>query len=176
MTAGPIPEAAPQDRPREPLFDDLLRLLGRLNYTWTNTESLLIHLIAGLAGTTKETAVVIYLTLNTTRARADLVERLAKTGEHARDERERVLAVTGRLLKLAGLRNRYNHCIFAFDPQSGSHRTILMRISDRKDEIRMGKSETIDADALHEIEAAIDDLAALNRAIWALVLDRGYPA
>ncbi len=33
-------------------FDGALVRIGRLNYTWTNTESVLIHLIAGLAGTT----------------------------------------------------------------------------------------------------------------------------
>src|SRR5690606_145654 len=59
-------------------FQQVLLLIGKLNYTWTNTESLLIHLIAGLAKVDKETAVIIFLTLNTTRARIDLVERLAK--------------------------------------------------------------------------------------------------
>jgi hypothetical protein len=59
-------------------FQDILLLLGQLNYTWTNTESLLIHMIAGLALSDKETAIVIFLTLNTPRARIDLVERLAK--------------------------------------------------------------------------------------------------
>jgi hypothetical protein len=53
-------------------FDDLLLLVGRLTYSWAKTESLLIHLIAGLARVDKETAVVIFLTLNTTRARVDL--------------------------------------------------------------------------------------------------------
>jgi hypothetical protein len=49
-----------------------------MNYMWTNTESLLIHVIAGLCGTDKDKAVIIFLTLNTTRARIDLVDRLAK--------------------------------------------------------------------------------------------------
>ena len=30
-------------------FDDFLLKIGKLNYSWTNTESLLIHFIAGLA-------------------------------------------------------------------------------------------------------------------------------
>ena len=72
-------------------FDEILLLVGRLNYTWTNTESLLLHLIAGLSGTTKDVAVVIFLTLNTTRARVDLVERLAKMPHQAKAERDAVL-------------------------------------------------------------------------------------
>lgn len=59
-------------------LQDILLLIGQLNYTWTNTESLLIHMIAGLAKVDKETAIVIFLTLNTTRARIDLVDRLTK--------------------------------------------------------------------------------------------------
>jgi hypothetical protein len=55
-----------------------ITLIGQLNYTWTNTESLLIYLLAGLAQVDKETAIVIFLTLNTTRARIELVERLTK--------------------------------------------------------------------------------------------------
>ena len=93
--------------------------MGRLNYAWTNTESLLIHLIAGLADTSKDVAVIIFLTLNTTRARTDLVERLAKMDDRDADEREAVLVLTRRLLKLSSLRNRYNHCIYAFDPTVG---------------------------------------------------------
>jgi hypothetical protein len=61
-----------------PVLQNILLLVGQLNYAWTNTESLLIHLIAGLARVDKEAAIIIFLTLNTTRARLDLVERLAK--------------------------------------------------------------------------------------------------
>ena len=76
-------------------FDQLLLLIGRLNYSWTNTESLLIHMVAGLSGTDKETATIIFLTLNTTRARVDLVERLAKRDRRNQTEKERVLEATG---------------------------------------------------------------------------------
>ena len=156
-------------------FDDVLLLVGRLNYAWTNTESLLIHLIAGLAGTPKDVAVIIFLTLNTTRARTDLVERLAKMDGRDTDEREAVLGLTRRLLKLSSLRNRYNHCIYAFDPDGGSPRTILMRIADRKDQIKIGESNTLDADALDRIEAAIEELTDINRATWAVIKAREYP-
>ena len=65
-----------------------------MNYTWTNTESLLIYLIAGLAKIDKETAIIIFLTLNTTRARIELVERLAKMPKTPAACRQAVLAVT----------------------------------------------------------------------------------
>lgn len=156
-------------------FDGALLLVGRLNYAWTNTESLLIHLIAGLAGTSKDVAVIIFLTLNTTRARTDLVERLAKMEGRDAGEREAALVLTRRLLKLSSLRNRYNHCIYAFDPDGGAPRTILMRIADRKDQIKIGEINTLDADALDRIRAAIEELTDINRAIWTVIKERRYP-
>ena len=160
---------------RPAVFDRFLQLLGRLNYAWTNTESLLIHLIAGLARSDKETAVVVFLTLNTTRARVDLVERLAKLERTDPEERDQVLAVTRQALRLSGLRNRYNHCIYSFDPESGRASTILMRIADRKKDIKIGQTSALDTSALADVEAALDELAALNTRIWALIRARGYP-
>jgi hypothetical protein len=156
-------------------FDTLLLRIGRLNYTWTNTESLLIHVIAGLCRTDKESAMIVFLTLNTTRARVDLIERLAKLERTEAGERERVLAATRRLSRLAALRNRYNHCIYSFDPESGATRTILMRIADRKDRIKVGEMTDIDAAAIADIEQALADLAALNADIWALIRELDYP-
>lgn len=157
-------------------FDRIMILVGRLNYSWTNTESLLIHLIAGLAGTSKDTAVIIFLTLNTTRARVDLIERLAKMDTRDPAERTRVLTVTRQLIGLSGLRNRYNHCIYSFDPDGGAPRTIQMRIADRPDAIKIGQTKVLDADAQADIDKAIVRLGELNRTIWQLIADNGYPA
>ena len=110
---------------RQLQFDDFLLLVGKLNYTWTNTESLLIHFIAGLSEIDKETATVIFLTLNTTRARIDLVERLAKLERISPNQRAAVLDITSRILGQARLRNRYNHCIYAFDADGENPRGIL---------------------------------------------------
>ncbi|MFO8127690.1 hypothetical protein [Yoonia sp.] len=156
-------------------FDEILLLVGRLNYTWTNTESLLLHLIAGLSGTTKDTAVVIFLTLNTTRARVDLVERLAKMPDRDPVERDSVLGLTRRLMKLSGARNRFNHCIYAFDPEGGPPKSILMRIADRKDMIRMGQTIDLDAAQIEKMRQSIADLAHINQEIWCHIADYAYP-
>ncbi len=76
---------------------DVLLLVGRLNYVWTNTESLLIYVIAHLLGVEKDAAIVVFLTLNTTRARIDLTERLAKLPRIPVATRDEVLAITLRL-------------------------------------------------------------------------------
>lgn len=157
-----------------PDFDAFLLLIGKLNYAWTNTESLLIHLIAGLSGMDKETATIVFLTLNTTRARIDLVERLSKM-EKTTAERNAVLALTGRIQKQSALRNRYNHCIYAFDTEGGNPRSILMRISDRKDKLMIGQTTPLDQAAVDDIEAAILELSAINQDIWRLITEYNYP-
>ncbi|WP_170782774.1 hypothetical protein [Ruegeria lacuscaerulensis] len=159
----------------ETRFDRLILLVGKLNYMWTNTESLLIHLIAGLSGTNKDVAVIIFLTLNTTRARIDLVERLAKMDGRPPDLRDAILEHTQRLSKLSGIRNKYNHCIYSFDPDSGNPKTILMRISDRKTDIKLGREDTVDAAALTEIESVVKKLSDANRDIWQLITRLGFP-
>lgn len=159
----------------EARFDRLILLVGRLNYMWTNTESLLIHLIAGLSGTSKDVAVIIFLTLNTTRARIDLVERLAKMEGRPAHVRDPILERTQRLSKLSGIRNKYNHCIYSFDQESGNPKTILMRIADRKTDIKLGRADTVDDDALREIEKVVTQLSAANQDIWRLIRDLGYP-
>ncbi|SDX42427.1 hypothetical protein [Litoreibacter albidus] len=156
-------------------FDAFLLLIGKLNYSWTNTESLLIHLIAGLSGMDKEIATVVFLTLNTTRARIDMVERLAKLDRIAPEERARILALTGRIQRQSALRNRYNHCIYAFDSDGDNPRSILMRIADRKDRLMMGQVNDLDAAAAEDVRAAIGELQSINRDIWQTVSDLNYP-
>lgn len=166
----------PQDHDARPALNEILLMVGQLNYAWTNTESLLIHLFAGLARIDKETAIVIFLTLNTTRARLDLVERLAKmarTDEACRDD---VLAVAAALGRESRLRNKYNHCIYSFDPDGGNAKTILMRIFDDKKNIKYGKTELIDAREMARLQASRRALESINRRIWKIIRDYGFPA
>jgi hypothetical protein len=163
-----------RDAPPE-LFERLLLLTGQMNYMWTNTESLLIHVIAGLCRTDKDTAVIVFLTLNTTRARIDLVDRLAKMPGRDSAERDAILDCTSTLGRLSGVRNRFNHCIYSFDAD-GSPQTILMRIADRKTGIEVGRTERIDRSEIARVEGTLSELAALNRNIWRLIAHYGYPA
>lgn len=158
-----------------PNFKDVLLLVGQLNYTWTNTESLFIHLIAGLARVDKETAVIIFLTLNTTRARMDLVERLAKRRSVPRALRDAVLKPMAALAREGKLRNKYNHCIYSFDEDGHSGQTQLMRIFESKDAIRYGKTENLDDDEAHRITMSIRNIADINREIWDVIHANDFP-
>jgi hypothetical protein len=158
-----------------PKFQDVLLLVGQLNYTWTNTESLLIYLIAGLAKIDKETAVIIFLTLNTTRARIELVERLAKMAKTPETCRSAVLQVTEQLTRQGKLRNKYSHCIYSFDETGTRASTQLMRIFDSKDSIKYGKVEELDNFELKKITASIDEIRYINKKIWEIVESNSFP-
>jgi len=162
------------DDSTEALNDILLRV-GQMNYTWTNTESLFIHVIAGLAEVEKDVAVVIFLTLNTTSARLDLVDRLAKMERTSSEQRDKILELTSRFRKESTLRNRYNHCIYSFDPEGGPPNTIMMRIADRKDKILVGKQEKADDREIANIDASVARLRQLNLDIWQTIATFGYP-
>ena len=156
-------------------FQTFLALMGRLNYTWTNTESLLIHMIAGLAGVTKEVATVIFLTLNTSRARIDLVERLAKLDTQKPDLREEVLSLTRDMHKTLKLKNKYNHCIYSFDNEGRNASTILMRISDQKHKIEYGKSSPINSREITLVRETIQKTQTRNKALWEVFKQRKFP-
>jgi hypothetical protein len=158
-----------------PRFQEILLVLGQLNYTWTNTESLLIYLIAGLAEVDKETAIVIFLTLNTTRARIELVERLTKLQKTPPDRRRAILAVTEQLTRKAKLRNKYSHCIYSFDESGSSAKTQLMRVFDAKDEIRYGKMEDLDDAEIERIKSYICEIKEINETIWRIVRQYSFP-
>ena len=158
----------------DPAFERMLLLLGRLNYMWTNTESLLIHLIAGLARMDKESATLVFLTLGSSTARLSLVQRLAKMDRVEPDCRADVLATCRGLSAVLKLRNRYNHCIYAFD-RDGSASTILMRVQDRTDTIRVGQRRAVDEASLTAIVEALTRLRAVNAGIWSLVERHDFP-
>ncbi|MBW4656764.1 MAG: hypothetical protein KME20_27515 [Kaiparowitsia implicata GSE-PSE-MK54-09C] len=150
-----------------PNLDKVLQQVGQLNYVWTNTESLFIYLIAHLAGTSKDAAVIIFLTLNTTRARLELLDRLAKLPETPPETRAAVLDLTDRLKKEAKVRNKYNHCIYSFDSNGELSGTQLMRIVDFGDELKYGKSEALDETEFERVQTAIASITAVNKDMWA---------
>ena len=168
-------DGAPTTPPPE--FDDFLLRIGRVNYSWTNTESLLIHLMAGLMPTDKDTATILYLTLNTSRARLDLVERLTKRDACPLPEaaQTRILDVSQRMKRLSGLRNKLNHSIYAFDAAGGPVRAIEMRIADRKKGLRLGEETALDRATLGELDAALGDIQAVNREVWSILAEYHLP-
>jgi hypothetical protein len=149
--------------------DSLMLRVGKLNYTWTNTESLLIYIIAHLMGTVKEAAIVTFLSLNTTRARLDFIERLAKMKSTPRESRDAILAIAARLKLEGKLRNKYNHCVYSFNKDGEIESTQLLRIAEFGNELKYGKVEEIDDAEMSRIDASIRKIAEVNVSIWEFI-------
>lgn len=158
-----------------PQFREILLLVGQMNYSWTNTESLLIHIIAGLAGIDKETAIVIFLTLNTTRARLDLVDRLAKMNRIDESARDEILSITREMVRVLKHKNRYNHCLYSFDADGTQAKTIMMRIAETKNSIKIGKTQDLNSMEIDKIKQSIATIEAINHRTWALILKNDFP-
>ena len=150
-------------------MSDVLLRVGRLNYVWTNTESLLIYIIAHLLKAEKDAAIVVFLTLNTTRARIDLVERLAKLASTPPADRKAILSAMARLKKESKTRNKYNHCIYSFDERGEISSTQLMRLVEDDNEIRYGKVEQMDEREIELLEKSIAEIVAISRTLWAFI-------
>ncbi|WBU64449.1 hypothetical protein [Paracoccus aerodenitrificans] len=173
MSDQPQGAGAPQ-ADGESNLDAVLLRVGRLNYAWSNTESLLIHLLAGLSGMEQDAAVVVFLSVSSTRGRIEMVERLAKLRLPEGEEQSELLELTARFTKLSAVRNRYNHSIWSFE-DDGSVSTILMRIADRRNRIHMGKRQNLGGDELSRLDQDLDMMSGLNRNIWQFLAKYDYP-
>ena len=154
-------------------IDVLLPLIGKLNYCWTNTESLLIYLIVHMMDCSKEAAIVVFLTLNTTRARLDLVERLAKMNATLPADRNEVLDITGRMKREAKVRNKYNHSVYDFDENGELESTQLLRIAEFGNELKYGKVEEIDNSEFQRLAETIENIIGINEDIWRFIRTKG---
>lgn len=154
-------------------IDILLPLIGKLNYCWSNTESLLIYIIVHMLRCSKEAAIVVFLTLNTTRARLDLVERLAKMNAVSPAERDVVLGITGRMKQEARVRNKYNHSVFDFDENGELESTQLLRIAEFGNELKYGKVEDVDDTEFQRLADTIEKIIGINADIWRFVRAQG---
>ena len=152
-------------------FQEVLLLVGQLNYTWTNTESLLIYMISHLMGTSKEAAIVTFLSLNTTRARLDFLERLAKMKSIPASTRTAVIEIVSDLKLEGKIRNKYNHCIYSFNERGELESTQLLRIAEIGNDLKYGKVEELNASELGRIDASIASISGINRAIWKFVAE-----
>jgi len=152
--------------------EELLLLIGKLNYAWTNTESLLIYLMAFLMRSGKDVAIVTFLTLNTSRARLELIERLLRLDSTERGIRARLMPLVARMKTGARVRNKYNHCIYSFDEHGEIEATQLLRIADYGDTLKYGKIEALGDAEIARINEVISEIIEINRFIFDFIREK----
>lgn len=72
----------------------IMALIGNLVFSWSNNESMFIYVLMLLLDTDEKSAAIVFATLNTTRARLDLIQRLAQmriTDKEVRAGLDRIL-------------------------------------------------------------------------------------
>lgn len=147
----------------------LLALMGDLNFAWSNSESLFIYVLMLLLDTDESAAAIVFATLNTTRARLDLVERLAKLKVRDRELRRELDDITKAFAISTRLRNEMNHATFVLNEAGEITHTQTMKLEERGGGMRFGSWKQVDNARIAKIEAAVANLYFLNRRIWMIL-------
>lgn len=141
-------------------------LIGSLVFGWSNNESLLIYVLMLLLETDERSAAVVFATLNTTRARIDLVRRLAllKVGDATtRNELDRVIE---RFNEASRIRNEVLHAMYSVDEHGKITHTQTMRFVEKRGRVSFGERQAIDRKWIEHLIEARNDLRRLNRELW----------
>lgn len=155
----------------------LLALIGNLSFTWSNNESLFIYVLMLLLDTDEVAAAIVFSTLNTTRARLDLTQRLASIRIRKVEVREQLNALIERFNVATRLRNEFNHATFMLDEFGEITHTHSLRIVEQKGRLKFGSTRKVDVARIEEIVTTINDLRKLNRDLWDFLplLQRNVP-
>ncbi len=147
----------------------LMTLIGALSLSWSNNESVLIYLMMVLLRTDDVSAALVYGTLNTARARSDLVSRLTRVRVSDQDLRRDVDDVLDAFEKCGRVRNDLQHASYEFDEAGRPVSTRSMRVEQNRKRLSFGRVRPIDAARLAKITEVIDELGRLNQRLWALL-------
>jgi hypothetical protein len=144
----------------------ILAVIGNLVYSWSNNESMFIYVLMLLMKTDEASATVVFATLNTTRARLDLVERLAKIKIKDRTIEKELERLVAKFNDYTRIRNEFNHCMYTVDEHGEITHTHSIRMHSARGRLQLGVVRKLDEPRLKEMLDAIRNLTQLNRDIW----------
>ncbi len=144
----------------------VLALIGNLICSWSNNESLFIYVLMILLRTDEASAAVVFATLNTTRARLDLIQRLAKIRITDRAISRRLARLIERFVESTKVRNELNHCMFIFDTSGAITHTQSMRLAETKSSLRFGEMKALDEGRLQDMLRTTNEMTKINRDLW----------
>ena len=144
----------------------ILAAIGNLVYSWANNESMFIYVLMLLMGTDETSATVVFATLNTTRARLDLIERLAKIKIRDRIIEKELERLVAKFNDYTRIRNEFNHCMYTVDQHGEITHTHSIRMQAGRGRLQLGVVRKLDEPRLKEMLDAIRSLTQLNRDIW----------
>jgi hypothetical protein len=172
MTASSLPPkpdfaaleaAAPKSADRRTM---ILALIGNVVLNWSNNESLFIYVLMLLQKTDQASAAILFATLNTTRARLDLIQRLARIKIRDRALNKELDRLIDRFNDGTHIRNEFNHCMYTVDSRGEISQTQSMRLVQTRGNLRFGETKPLDEARIHEMSEAVREMTRLNRDIW----------
>jgi hypothetical protein len=158
-----IAAAAPSSADRRTL---ILALIGNLVSSWSNNESLFIYVLMILLRTDQASAALTFATLNTTRARLDLIQRLAKIIIRDKELDKTLAKIIDRFNDSTQIRNEFNHCMYVVDATGQITHTQSMRIVQTRSSVQFGEKKLMDDARLKSMVKATRDMTRINRDIW----------
>jgi len=147
----------------------LMGLIGQLVFSWSNNESLLIYVLMVLLQTDEPAAATVFSTLNTTRARLDLVSRLGRIKLTDRETRMALDHVVRRFNEINQVRNEFLHAMYAVDARGAITHTQTMRLVNKGGRLSFGQQQAIDQERIEGLLRTCNELRALNRNVWDLL-------
>jgi len=145
---------------------EILALIGNLMFSWSNNESVFIYFLMVLLDTDFTSAAITFLSLNTTRARLDLIRRLAKTKIGDEEVVDRLENLISRFQRCTRTRNDLNHCIYQMNDHGEITHTTVLRISESKGDFKIATVRALNKRRINEITGVIRRLTKLNRELW----------
>jgi hypothetical protein len=147
----------------------ILTLIGKLIFSWSNNESMFIYIMMLLMRTDQTSAAIVFTTLNTTRARLELIERLAKINLAHKPTARALDRIIERFNACTRVRNDFNHCMYTLNERGEIASTHSLRIQFERGGLRLGTVRAMDDERIKELNATIDELKKLNRDVWAFL-------
>ncbi|WP_019995951.1 hypothetical protein [Aureimonas ureilytica] len=159
-------EAAAREEAATAARGDVFAMIGHLSFSWSNNESLLAYFIMLLLRCDRDAALIVFGTLNTSRARVDLVQRLARVKLADRALAGELKRLLARFETGTRMRNDLLHAMFTVDEAGRITHTHAMRLEDRAKGLRFGAAKPMDGERIEAIRAEIRAMNELNRDLW----------
>ncbi len=168
----PVPDFAAVEA-AAPAFADrqsrIMGLIGNLILSWSNNESMFVYVLMILLRVDDVSAALVFTSLNTTRARLDLVRRLASLKIRDQAIASSLTRLLRRFDACTKVRNEFNHCVYDLDARGEIVTTHIMRIQEGQGQLSLGSTRAMDDARERELRDVIRQLKRINRDLWALL-------
>jgi hypothetical protein len=147
----------------------LLGLIGTISFCWSNNESLLVYFIMLLCRVDERTATVIFDSLATSRARLDLIEKLAILHIDDLATHTAMKRVFRAFSEETRKRNELLHSIYHVDQEGQITHLKNMRVQVKNGCIRDSAVIPLDSSHLRDLAKSVKKLRKINEDMWALL-------